>query len=138
MIVLEHFTPEQWQFFSEQSHSLAFDEHKPAGMDRITYALMAFEDGKPLMYVTCREHDARSLYWQFGGAFPGTKGTLKSHQAIEALLADAKTRYDRVTCLIENTNLTMLKMAMKVGFRIVGIRYAAGAILVEHRLEFNV
>ena len=48
-----------------------------------------------------------------------------------------KPRYKRITTLIENKNTVMLKMAMKVGFRVIGVRNFQGSILLEHLLEFS-
>ncbi len=132
------FTPQEWEGFSENAHKIAFQEHKPAHFDRIDFALLAVgRDETPAAYVTCRELDHASVYWQFGGAMPGSKGGIPAFRAYEAFVRHAKTHYERVTTLIENTNTPMLKMAMKVGFRIVGIRNFKGSILLEHLLEFS-
>lgn len=136
-MIVEKLTPDQWAYCSEHAHLLAFKEIKPASRDRIDFALLAIDGTTPAMYVTCREYDAETLYWQFGGAFPETLGTVKSFRAVEAFVAYVKERYARVTCLIENTNRVMLKMASKVGFKIVGIRTYHGCVLLEHLLEFG-
>jgi hypothetical protein len=81
--------------------------------------------------------DAETLYWQFGGAFPGTIGTIHSFGCYEQFLAWCGDKYSRVTTLIANDNLVMLKMAMKVGFRIQGIRYYGGDVLLEHVVGFR-
>lgn len=43
--------------------------------------------------------------------------------------------YKRITTYIENKNTPMLKFAMKIGFRITGIRNYKNEILLEHLLE---
>lgn len=136
-IVVEKFSPREWEQFSETAHRICFKEHKPSEWDRIDFALMVKNNSRLLGYLTCREIDAETLYWQFGGAFPQTKDTATSFKGYEAFVAYCKPLYKRVTTLIENTNTVMLKMAMKVGFRIVGIRFFKGTILLEHLLEFN-
>lgn len=128
-------TPEEWQDFSEKAHALAFGEQRPQSLDRISYALLGIEGGSPMGYATCQERDSATVYWQFGGVF--TKNSTASFRAYQDLVEYHRARYERVFTFIENTNTVMLKMAMKVGFRIVGIRYFEGSILLEHLLDFK-
>lgn len=137
MIEIDQLTKKQWAEHSEQAHAICFKAHKPKEWDRIDFALVVRDDQKLMGYVTCREIDAETLYWQFGGAFPGTVKTSLSWKGYQAFVEYCKSRYKRVTTLIENTNCVMLKMAMKVGFRIVGIRTFKGDVLLEHLLEFE-
>lgn len=131
------FSAQDWQQYSENAHKIAFNEHKPRDWDRIDFALLVVDADKPAGYVTCREHDSHSVYWQFGGAFPGTKESIHAYRGYQAFVEWCRPRYQRVGTLIENTNTAMLKMAMKVGFRIVGVRNFKGSILLEHLLEFG-
>lgn len=136
-MIIERIAKEDWQRLSETAHEICFAEKKPAAWDRIDFALLAVEDLVPIGYITCREIDAHTLYWQFGGAFPGTKDTIKSFSAYQAMVRYASERYKRVATYIENTNRVMLKMAGRCGFLITGIRVFDGDILVEHCLEFH-
>lgn len=134
---VERLTKEQWAPLSENAHIVAFNEKKAVEGERIDFALLVKRDGKLTGYCTCKEYDAKSLYWQYGGAFPGTKETSVSLPAYMRLVWWSKQNYDRVYTLIENSNLVMLKMAMKVGFRITGVRNHHGKIYLEHSLEFE-
>lgn len=87
-------------------------------------------------YLTCRETDAHTLYWQYGGAFPGTIKSSMTWIGYQAFALWCKQRYKRVVTYIENKNTVMLKMAMKIGFVIQGIKVFDGHILLEHVLEF--
>lgn len=136
-IHVDRIEKEAWSVLSEHAHIISFEEKKPREWDRIDYALIVNKDNVPMGFVTCREHDAHTLYWQFGGAFPGTKETSLSFLGYQALVQYVKPQYKRLTTLIENENTAMLKMAMKVGFRIVGIRFYNGSVLLEHVLEFE-
>ncbi len=129
---------EQWAELSEKAHRVVFSENKPSSMERIDFALVAEDDESNLhSYTTCRELDATTLYWQYGGSFPGTKGTVRSLEAFRGFLRYAKEAgYERVCFYVENTNKAMLKLAMKCGFLISGIRNYKHHILVEHILEF--
>lgn len=130
---------EVWrEHFSEDAHKICFNEFKPKELDRTDYTLFGVDDEeKPVGYVMVREMDSDTCYWQFGGVFPGTKGTIKSWKSYDACLSWTRERYKRVTMYIENTNKVMLKFAMNSGFLITGIRNFNGNILIEHLLEFK-
>lgn len=130
-------TPREWSQYSEAAHKIAFAEVKPACWDRIDFALLAVDDENPLGYMTCREHAEGVLYWQYGGAFPGTLGTLFSWRCYQAFIEHCGKKYKQIHTQIENTNAVMLKMAMKAGFRVMGVRNFKNSILLEHWLEFN-
>lgn len=126
-----------WAALSERAHLICFSEIKPAEMDRLDYALVAELKGVPLGYTTCRELDGNSVYWIYGGAFPGTKNSSLSLACYLRLIWWTKQHYSRVTTLIENNNVVYLKMALKVGFRVTGIKNFNGRILLEHSMEFG-
>lgn len=128
--------PDEWNQLSEKAHLVTFNTHKPREWDRIDFALIVQNERDMMGYLTCREHDAETIYWQFGGAFPGTRESSLTFQGYKAFVEFCKKRYKRCTTLIENDNFVMLKMAMKVGFKIVGLRLYNGAVLLEHVLEF--
>lgn len=126
--------------FSEYAHKICFEEIARPEKERIDFALLVTEEDseKPVGYVTCREWDSDTLYWQFGGAFPETKGTAKSWAAYKACVEWTRGRgYKRITTYIENGNRVMLKFAAKIGFLITGTRTFQGAVLLEHLLEFD-
>lgn len=128
---------DDWKDMGESAHIAVFGKLKPPEKERIDFALLVENEKELMGYLTCREHDSETLYWQFGGAFPGTQGSSLTFSGYQAFVAWCKERYKRVTTLIENENTVMLKMAMKVGFRIVGVRTYQGEILLEHLLEFE-
>lgn len=132
---LKMLKPREWEILSENAHAAAFNKHKPASWDRIDFALLFLGNDVPLGYVTCREHDAETLYFQFGGSFPAARSTSLSFKGYKMAIEWTSTRYKRITTVIENGNVVMLKMAMKVGFRIVGTRTFSGQVLLELLLE---
>lgn len=135
---IEKLSPDQWHSFSEHAHKAVFSKLKPAHMDRIDYALLCVDDNATVLgYVTVREHDHETVYWQFGGCLDSARGTLKSFRACQAFVDFQKKVSKRVTFLVENTNAVMLKFAMKLGFKISGVRLFQGSVLVEHLLEFE-
>ena len=135
---LRTLTPEQWKPHAELAHQIVFGKQKPAHWDRLDYVLVTENDeGVPLCYVTCQERDSESLYWQYGGSFPGAKGTIITWGSLQVFIGYTQERYKRLAMLIENTNTPMLRLAMKAGLRIVGIRSFKEHILLEHGLEFG-
>lgn len=129
---------EDWRVISKDAHLGVFGMKFEPVDERIDFALIAENElGVPMAYVTCREMDSKSLYWQYGGAFPGTKDTILSFRAYKEFCDWCMDRYDRIFTHIENTNTVMLKMAMKTGFLIFGIRTFKEWTLLEHRLELQ-
>lgn len=131
------FLPDEWAKVSEDTHLAVFGTKKPANFDRISYALGVCrqEDWTPVLYVTVREHDHESVYWQFGGALGPAKGSIVAYRATLAVIKWQLERAKRISFLVENDNLPMLHLAMKTGFRIVGVRYFKNRVLLEHLLE---
>lgn len=133
---VESWSEKEWSKYAERAHLVVFSKLRPAGMDRIDFALVVKDGSKLMGYVTCREWDSESLYWQFGGAFPGTRETSLSFRGYQAFVRWTKDHYKRVSTLISNDNAVMLKMAAKVGFKIIGVRTFRNTILLEHLMEF--
>ncbi len=132
MISVTKLSPKEWSDVSRAAHLICFQaEHDPS-IDRIDFALLAMnEKDVPMGFITVRELSKTHLYWQFGGAFPGTKGTLFSYQAYQAGKEWCAAHYETICTYIENKNVIMLKFAMKLGFRIIGIKHSFGKTLVE-------
>lgn len=136
--IIQRMEARVWWNFSEHAHKACFSEVKPADWDRIDYALLAVnEDDVPIGYMTCREFDSKSVYWQYGGAFKPIEKTIHAYRVYEAFLEWHSKRYERVATYISNGNKTMLAMAAKIGFKVTGIRNYKGEVLLEHLLEFN-
>lgn len=131
-------TKEDWAELSERAHLIVFNEIRKPETERIDFALIVeSESGVPLQYATCRELDSESLFFQYGGSFPGTKGSPKSLRCMEKIIGWAEfSGYRRIAFLVENTNDAMMKLAMRCGFLVTGIRTFKGLILLEHVKEF--
>ncbi len=133
---VKRITKEEWKEMAEDAHLICFSEKRSAEMDRIDFALLNVRGDRALSYCTVRELDKESCYWQYGGAFPNTRGTPTSWRSYQ-MYADwcFSQGYKRISTYIENDNISMMKIAMKVGFRIIGTRTFKGHILVEFLLE---
>lgn len=122
--------------FSENAHLAVFGEKKDRNLERIDFALLAVHDDIPISYVTCRELDKESIYWQYGGCVEKYRGSILSYRATEKLLFWCKQRYKRCAFYVENDNKAMLKTALKLGFKITGVRNFKNVVLLEHLLEW--
>jgi len=131
--------PDKWAELSERAHLIVFNELKKPEMNRIDFALLVeSKSGEPMQYAECRELGQGSLFMQYGGSFPGTKGTLASVRCFEEILEWAEfANYHRLSFLVENTNEAMLKLAMRMGFLITGIRVHKGKVFLENVLEMK-
>ncbi len=132
---VERLESDKWIQDSELAHRLSFDAHRSKDLERIDFALVTMKDSKPHGYVTCIEMDSETVYWQIGGAFPNAKGTGAVVPCYIAMVDWCLERYRRITTRIENTNVAMLRLAMKVGFLIVGTWNFKGKIYLELLLE---
>jgi hypothetical protein len=129
---------EEWEKMAEDAHVICFNEKRPSYINRIDYALLVVDKmtERPLSYITVKEFDDETVYWQHGGGFPGTIG-IPAYRAYNACLQYSENKYKRIFTLIQNTNVPMLKMAMKVGFRVIGVKTISKDIMLEHLIEFN-
>lgn len=128
------FDPVTWaREWAESAHLIAFNEKRPAEMNRIDFALLVVnaEKNQPAGFCTVRELDSESIYWQYGGAFTHTIGTCWVGPMYEALIAWCKGKYKRISTLVSNQNVAYLKLCMKFGFRIIGVRLFQNEVFVE-------
>lgn len=122
---------EEWAAHSENAHLATFAENKPANWDRISYALLIVHNEIAQGYVTVRELDPDTVYWQFGGRFIPVRGSAMSLKLYRRLLEEQGKLSRYMTTFIENTNFPMLRLALAEGLKIIGIRNALGTVLLE-------
>lgn len=138
--VIFQISADEWnKNWAEAAHKTCFSEIVPGGFYKIDYALLVGDPESPLPrgYCTVRELDDESVYWQYGGAFPGTINSIHSARCYEALVEWTKQRYERITTYVQNTNVAYLKLCMHFGFRIIGVKNFKGRIFVELLNEFE-
>ncbi len=133
---VEKISPEAWQPYAEAAAEAVFGVRRPGDLGRFDFALLLVNDAEdiPVAYVTCKELDDDTLYWQFGGPLPSLQG-IHIFRVFAELVGWTLSRYERATMFIENENVPALRMAMAAGFRISGVRFYAGEILCELFLE---
>jgi len=123
---------EEWaKYFCTEAHIVCFEQVRSPDMDRIDFALLSFDKGNPSGFVTCREFDSETLYWQYGGAFPNIAKGVAVWKNYSGFRDYSLANYKRIMTYIENTNIPMLKMALQAGFRVIGTKTFKGDILLE-------
>lgn len=134
-LCVETIAADTWEkSLATAAHRAVFSEHLPPEYDRIDFALLAFdgETQTALGYVTCRELSAEDVYLKHGGAFEPAEKTLHVLGFYrECLAVLTRKGFKRVTTLVENDNITHIKMALTVGFKPIGIRNFKGSVLIE-------
>lgn len=123
----------QWSLVSEDIHLLVFNELRPDSMARIDFSLVVWDE-IPLGYITCREFDSETIYISYGG---GLGKSFKILAGYKMLLESLKSTYKRATTLVENTNISMIKMAMSQGFLVTGIKNIKNQIYLELVVEWG-
>lgn len=131
--------PKEWGAnLSEMSHLLSFGEHRASELDRLDYALILTDElGEISAYVTVKEMDSETVYWQNGGSMPPHRGSIRVMRGYETFIKYARESYKRITTRIENTNIPMLKMALAMGFIVTGTWTFKGRIYLELLNEFS-
>lgn len=135
--MIKLYSPEQWSKYAEQFHFIVFNEYRSNEVNRIDYALTAWDDLDLIGYFTLRELDSDSIYIGYGGVIPKERKSMKSYNAFMELLGFLKSKYLRATTLVENTNIQMIKMYFKAGFLITGIKNFKNTIYLELSNEWG-
>lgn len=117
---------------------MVFGLERPRDIEVLDYALViADKNENPEGFVTCRKIDAFFTYFQSGGAFPGTKGTLRSVRHMQEFVRwhwdNTDTKW--ILSKTENTNIPMLKLGFHCGFRIIGTQNLDGITYVDMTLK---
>lgn len=135
MIHAEFLTKEEWRNYSKDAHEISFEETWNAELERIDYAMLLVNEQEPLAYVTLKETGEHSVYLQYGGAFPNSRGTILSYKAFAVMLDSLQKKYKKITTLVENNNWGMLKFYWSAKFLVTGLRYFKNHIYLELSFE---
>ncbi len=137
MFEVKKLSKEQWQELAQGVHSIVFKEIQDADYNRISYALLLVEKESDVVtsYITIQEMDAKWAYIQYGGAFPNYQKGLYVVRGFHQLLNYLRERYDKISTFVENSNYAMLKLYMREGFLVTGIKYFRETILLENTFE---
>lgn len=132
---------ESWrEHLAKEAHRCAFGVETDPSADRFDYALLAvwWEKDRPIGYATVRELSHENAYWQCVGVFePFYKSVHAQKIAKAGLKVMREAGYKLLFSLVTNENLPALKMAMSLGFRIIGTKTVNGEVLVDLCLDLS-
>ena len=124
--------PSEFALISEQLFGLTFGAKRNKELERIDFSVLLSVRGKLSGFVTCYEHQANELYLQYGGALPEFRENPAVLRGYRVLLGFLLEHYSSLLTRIENTNTPMLKLALRCGWLIIGLRLAGnGKVLLE-------
>lgn len=121
--------------FSEKAVSYAFGEYRDRCVERIDFALLGMRGVDAGGFVTCIEFDRDHVYWQMGGAFDPFKKSISLVRGFEKMIEYCLEQYRIISMRVDNDNIAMIKLALGLGFRIVGVFAFKLRTLVELVLE---
>ncbi len=136
-MILDRLSPEQWAQLAPLAEGYSFGSVDPSGFARLDFALIGIEHSVIVGWATFREKTATSVFWQFGGAAPNAEKSLHVLRFYGGVMEHLAKTYQDVSTLIKNDNAPMLKLAAKIGYKIVGLRAVKGDILLEHALNLG-
>lgn len=119
MIEIVKVTKNEWDKMSEKTIEYSFGETAwGSDMNRVSYAILAQDSASlvPYGFATIIEIDAQTAYIQHGGTFPSTLGSAIGGRGFFKIIEYLRNRYYHVQMRVRNTNISMLKLALKAGF----------------------
>lgn len=135
---LEIIAPEDWKKHHSNVHEAVFGEKQNPEFIRFDFAMVCEDDkGALIGYGLAKERDRGHVHLSWGGAFPAARGSMKVWKAYKMALDELKQVYYSASSFVENTNKTMLKLNMALGFLIVGLHYENGKIYLEQFLNLR-
>ena len=140
-LVYSRISKEEWrERFSHNARMSVFGEDLDPAVERIDFAYLVADGSTDQLYIYCTfyEMDSTSLYLSFGGAFPDSRGTDKTKEALLGLYKYlGKNGYKTVNYHCKNTNPAMIKLGLKTGAVIVGMSVSPRSILLEHYVDLE-
>jgi hypothetical protein len=95
------------------------------------------ENSKPVSFAFLKELTSEDIYIDFGGTFPGERGTV-SLRNVKEMVSELLKTYKAIFAHVHNKNYPMLKLFFHVGFEIIGTRVKKdGKIFCELKKELG-
>lgn len=131
--MVEKISLDHWkEHYMQYMYIDAFSHSKSSDLEKCDFVLLCKDYKNEVVgFVTCHEMDSETLYWQFGGASKKVKNTINVSSHYVSFINWSLERYQRVTTRIENTNTSMLRIALKCGFLIYGVWNFKNKIYLE-------
>ena len=118
--VIEKHSYSFWQSFAKKAHYVVFGEDREDSLNRYNFVITARLKGELTAYFTAHEMDSETMYIQHGGAFPNNEKTIYVYQGFNEMVSFCLKEYKRVSMKVENTNQSMLKLAIASNLLVCG------------------
>jgi RimJ/RimL family protein N-acetyltransferase len=126
----------EWsEVHSADAYAKVFGEFRPGQHDSSDFALVLMNDKEPLGYIQFIEISKQTVYGQFGGAVESIRGTDAIDEGFSKSISQILAEYQRFEFRVENTNIKMLHLALKSGFKIFGVRSRGNGVFVDLYIE---
>ena len=123
-------TKKEWDEYKDGYYRALFGTQR-GDLDSIDYCSLVIFRDHIAGYVTVKELDKKTAYWQLGGVLPKFQNTVFSVKGYKDLIGWFSERYKYIRTRIVNTNTKMLRMALKAGFLIIGTVMFHNKVYVE-------
>lgn len=137
MISARAITKKEWDVFGETLHQSVFNWFRSRDDDKCDYAIIIEKDSHVAGFITVRELGVKRAHLLFGGVIPSFRGTLNTVLTYSTILDNLAKCYDTCTTCIENTNNDMLRISLKLGYKIIGIKTIDGCSFVELEMDLT-
>ena len=133
---LTRLSKDQWDEFSQHIHLKVFNENLLPVRTRFDYALLCIIDEEVASYSTIREVSDDAVYWQHSGCLPKYRNSSVAFKSyLMGLEYCLEAGAENITHMIANTNLVAIRIALKVGFLVVGTRTYDGTTYLDMHLK---
>lgn len=136
-VTVEIIPNESWEGLSELAHQVCFGEARPTSLNRHHFVIGVFGNKELAGYFTCIEMDSETAYIQYGGAFPNYEKSIYVVPGYLKMLDILGSSYKRAWTRVENTNVSMLKLALHAGFIVAGASSFKGKLFLELTKDFG-
>jgi ribosomal protein S8E len=104
-----------------KTHMAVFEDKVEETFFRYDYALFTEDgNGEPISYTLCRELNEDTVEMAYGGTVKEHRG-LSSKESMMMILNELLSTYKRAVFQTKNTNFPMLRLALSLGGKIIGV-----------------
>jgi hypothetical protein len=83
---------------------------------------LGYDDGKLVGFIAGRTQAPHIWYMQRAGFFKDEQGSIRNYERTAFAINIIHNEYPYIMTIIKNDDIKALKMAMKLGFTIIGVR----------------
>lgn len=142
-MILAQISHEEWmKDYAKDAHKSVFgDDFEDFDKTLFDYALLVIdkESNTPIVYMTVRVLNKKSVFIEYGGSFPAFRGNHKVRAALAFILDNMRDKLgiETVGFLTAQKNIKMQKMGLATGFLVTGLTMGRYGLCLEYRRNFK-